>query len=327
MLISKTTPAIALLLAVLGAQALAADAQLPARTESSWKPLVNEPSRAQLFKRFAPEMASRVPSVPFVPFALPSPFKFPHDSQFDTNGAARQNEIFGVDISHYQGTSFPFSALSGVNVSFIYIKATQGTDTKDSLFAHNWTTAGSLPANQKIPRGAYHFLSSDPSMSGKAQADSFVDYVNLHGGFQAGDLPPAVDLEWDVACSTCPDRWTTHHRTTADIIATTQDFAAEVKQKTGRTPMLYTNKSFLKDHQITSAGQIGQITAGYKVWIFDIDSHDRAVELPDPTNNLDHVIWQFSFNAAIGTVFSGGVDADVFKGTPDAFKAAMSDPN
>jgi lysozyme len=71
-----------------------------------------------------------------------------------------------------------------------------------------------LPATERIPRGAYHFLSADKSMTGTAQADRFLAYVSLHGGFKDGDLRPALDLEWDRACPSCADSWTDRgHRT------------------------------------------------------------------------------------------------------------------
>jgi lysozyme len=203
------------------------------------------------------------------------------------------------------------------------MKATQGTDYADKTFDHNWKTVAGLPEGQKIPRGAYHFLSSDPQMTGTSQAGSYVDYVNLHGGWRTGDLLPAVDLEWDKACKTCPDRWQTRHRTPDEIIGTTLDFLGEVKRRIGRTPIIYTNKSFLKDNHIIRADQIGKLTQGHKIWIFDLDSHDRAVELPNPSNNLVHVLWQFSFGARLRHGYSGSFDANVFKGTADGFKDAL----
>jgi lysozyme len=323
---------VALVSLVVVAPLSAVHAQTSAGNNQTWTPLETEVSRGQMFKLFSPEMAGSLREKA-IPFAFPSAFSFPHDAAIDTNGKQRQNEIFGIDISHYEGAKFPFTSLAQQNVSFVYVKATQGTNFADNTFDHNWKTLGGLPVGpngQKITRGAYHFLSSDPKMSGKAQADSYVDYVNLHGGWQAGDLLPALDLEWDVACSDrtkCPDRWQTNHRTPDDIVGTALDFIAEVNGRIGRSPMIYTNKSFLNDEKITSADLVNKLTTGHKIWIFDLDSGDRKVELPNPASNLAHVLWQFTFSAKLASGFSGAFDGNVFKGTPDDFKAALLGAN
>jgi lysozyme len=229
--------------------------------------------------------------------------------------------------SHYEGSAFPLSQLKRQNVSFIYTKATQGTRYGDPTFDHNWKVLGALPADQAIPRGAYHFLSSDRAMSGKAQADSFVDFVTRHGGFKPEDLRPALDLEWDVTCSSCPDRWRTNGRTPAEILETTRDFLMQVKARTGRGALLYTNKSFLKDNKIDSTEFIKQLPAGSKIWIFDVDAKDRQLELPNPSTNLDHALWQFSFAGTVASGFSGNFDVSVFKGTEAEFRKALIDEN
>jgi len=290
-----------------------------AQSTSRWAYLKSEPSRAQLFQRYARERGVTIQ-------ALPSTFHFPADAVKDPNGTNRKDSIFGIDISHYEGANFPFTKLAQSNVKFLYIKATQGTKLADGTFDHNWKAAGSLREGQRIARGAYHFLSSNPKMNGKDQADSFVDYVNQHGGNQAGDLLPVVDLEWDVACQTCADQWKTNKRTPADIVQTTLDFLAEVKARWGRTPAIYTNKVFLSDNKVTPT-LIAKLTQGHKVWIFDLDSHDRSVELPNPANNLDHVLWQFTWTAKLTGPYAQSFDANVFKGTPAEFNAALAGPD
>jgi lysozyme len=305
--------------AVVGAGAAAiAYAQLQGATQPqsaprSWQPLVNDVSRGQLFEEYQRDLA-QARSTAVLPFAFPSGFKFDHDAIYDVDGTLRKDRIFGIDISHYEGGKFPIADLAGQKISFLYIKATQGMNYGDSQFDHNWKTAGALQGAQKIPRGAYHFLSSDPGMSGKDQADSFIDYVNAHGRFQDGDLLPALDLEWDVTCQKCPDQWGTRHRTAKEIVDTTHAFLTEVKARTGRTPIIYTNKVFLASRQVAPADLLaGPGGKPYKVWIFDLDSQDRKVEIPDPANNLPHVLWQFSFTGKTGS-YPGQFDVNVYNG-------------
>jgi lysozyme len=317
MYFAKVVPQLFLVAGILAGSAGAAQAQPSTRVESSWRSLGSEPSRGELFKQHVKEMAT-VPAGQPAAFAFPSEFHFPHDAGINSDGTTRHDTIFGIDISHYEGSAFPLGDLKRQSVAFIYVKATQGTDYADKTFDHNWRTVAALPDDKRIPRGAFHFLSSEPKMSGKDQADSFVNYVKLHGNFQAGDLPPAVDLEWDIACKGCPDRWQTRHRTPDQIVNTTVDFLNQVKALTGRTPMIYTNKSFLRDNHVTDPALVQKLTTGFKVWIFDLDGHDRKVELPNPADNLDHVLWQFSFTGVVGG-YSGNFDVDVFKGTANDF--------
>lgn len=304
-------------------------AQDAVRDDSTWKLLTDsdDVSRGTLFERYADSMVAAEGGQAKT-FAFPYTFRFGHDALIDTNNHTRKGEIFGIDISHWEGTSFPFSLLKQQNVSFIYTKATQGTDYADPTFDHNWKTIGGLTADKKIPRGAFHFLSSNSSMSGKAQADSFVDYVTKHGNFLDGDLRPALDLEWDVTCKTCPDRWKT--RTPQEIIKTTIDFANEVNARTGRKTLLYTNKSFLTDNHIDGTDFVKQLPTTVRIWIFDVDGHDRNVELPNPANNLPYLLWQFSFGGVLTSGFGGNFDVDVFKSKqadldPDKVLAELAD--
>lgn len=312
-----------ILLASISFSALAQD------NEASWKALTKEPSRAQLFRGYAGVPATPArgrnlsPALRSFSFVFPYAFHFPTDALHDRNGAARTNALFGLDISHYEGKHFPVAVLKAEHVDFIYVKATQGTDFKDPEFGENWAALAALPDEAHIPRGAYHFLASRVSQTGKEQADRFLAYVALHGGFKPGDLPPAVDLEWDRLCKDCADRWTSNNRSAADIIATAREFLDRIREKTGRTPLLYTNKSFLADHQISSEAQIGELTHGVKVWIFDLSESDLNLELPDPEKNLAHSLWQFSWGSKLPVEYTKDLDVDYFKGSAQEFATAF----
>jgi lysozyme len=289
--------------------------------EDSWKTLETEPSRADLFRAAAqPPRAADSTQV----FVFPYSFQFPTNAERDVNGTARLNSWFGIDISHYNGVNFPIGLLSRQKVAFVYMKATQGTDYADKTFGVRWRAMEALPSAQRIPRGAYHFLSSDKSMSGTAQADRFLAYVGLHGGFEDGDLRPALDLEWDLACRTCADRWA--DRTAYELVTTTLDFVRHVKEKSGWTPLIYTNRSFLKERGLT-AGQVQQITQAGKIWIFDLTKDDRTLELANPTTDLPYVLWQFSWGGSLSGGYTGQLNVDSFKGTNAEFQAIFMQKN
>ena len=96
-----------------------------------------------------------------------------------------QWEVFGVDVSSYQGT-VDWSALAEQGVDFAFIKATEGSLLQDKQFSANWVGA----AEAGVRTGAYHFLSYDSP--GETQADNFISMVPV----TEGALPPVVDIEF-----------------------------------------------------------------------------------------------------------------------------------
>ena len=86
-----------------------------------------------------------------------------------------QWEVFGVDVSSYQGT-VDWHVLASQGVDFAFIKATEGSLLQDKQFASNWK--GSLEAG--VRPGAYHFLSYDSP--GETQADNFISMVPVTDG-------------------------------------------------------------------------------------------------------------------------------------------------
>lgn len=93
--------------------------------------------------------------------------------------------IKGVDVSHYQGT-IDMEKLEQQGISFIFIKATEGSEGVDERFAINWENA----SETQMLMGAYHFFSFDSG--GEQQAHHFIDTV----GDLRGRLVPVVDVEF-----------------------------------------------------------------------------------------------------------------------------------
>jgi lysozyme len=270
-------------------------------TEADWQPLTNEPSRQELLR-------SSMSSTDLNIFFLPRSFKFPENTLTLDNGP----QTFGLDISHYSA-ALPFGELWKKNIWYVYIKATQGTGYKDPKFKENWKAVGNLPASQRIARGAYHFLSAtkDP----KLQAEKFVAYVNLQGGFNSDDLPPVMDLEWDKASSTGRDRWA--KKTSSEIIAAALTFLERVEELTGRIPMIYTSTAWWRERGI-SESKIGKF-ARYKLWIADYSGATRLSENPRAPGNVVPQLWQFTDRSTVSGVSSGSFDANAFKGTLEEF--------
>lgn len=101
------------------------------------------------------------------------------------NPSRSRYPIRGVDVSHYQGT-IDWGILGKEDISFAYIKATEGSSHVDPQFAKNWQEAG----ESGLRTGAYHFFSFDSP--GQGQLEHFTATV----GDEPGRLPPVVDFEF-----------------------------------------------------------------------------------------------------------------------------------
>ncbi len=277
-------------------------------------PLTDDVSRAELFKMVIQAAEKENPTPPDIQKSLEQsgPFKFPVNALTDGD-KPREKSIFGIDISHYTGRNFEFDGLKDQQVRFVYAKATQGLTYKDDLFAGFWSAMDALPADKKVLRGAYHFLSS--SGDGAAQADTFLTFVDKNGGFKSTDMPPVVDLEWDVTQSNRTDRWTGH--SPDQIIDTTLAWLKRVEEKTGRVPAIYTARAWWRERKIPEASF--EKLSHYKIWIADYSRSARATEAPVMINKSAWHLWQFSETARLSKGFDGALDANIYKGSDDQF--------
>ena len=139
-------------------------------------------------------------------------------------------DVRGVDVSHHQG-EIDWEALAGDNVTFAYIKATEGGDRIDPRFHENWRGA----ADAGVLRGAYHFFTF--CRSGADQLANLVATVPT----ETGMLPPAVDLEFGGNCAARPE--------VAEFRAELDVFLDGVEAHYGQTPVIYTNAHFY-DHYL-----------------------------------------------------------------------------
>lgn len=131
----------------------------------------------------------------------------------------------GVDVSHYQGT-IDWPAVSRDNVSFAYVKATEGVDGRDARFARNWR--GARQAGIRV--GAYHFFRF--CRSPRAQARNFLAVAPR----TASALPPAVDVETARGCRS--------RLSGAEVRRELNAYLAIVEARQRRPAVLYVNAQF-----------------------------------------------------------------------------------
>lgn len=318
----RTGARLASMLALASAAVLSATSAVPEEAPE-WQVLSDDSSRADLFYLIV-QGKNREEGQPVLSdddakaFALGKEFAFATDAIYDDIlKVSRKDSIFGIDISHYTG-KIDFGSLKLQNVHYVYAKATQGTGYKDELFAGYWKDLGSLPPSQKVLRGAYHFLSS--SSGGEDQAKSFVRLINESGGSGAEDLPPVLDLEWDIAKGRKTDRWA--GQDPDKIIDTALAWLAYVESHSAhkKIPMIYTARSWWRE-RIGSEAKFAKL-ARYPIWIADYSNSSRAVEVPAVPNGARHVLWQFTENGKL-IGFRQSVDGNIYKGTEADFSRDM----
>lgn len=279
------------------------------------KDLSNDTSRSALFKLI--EKAEATPSDPIQYFSLYGPFTFPNDTVYDViEKKARTDSIFGVDISHYTRDDFPFSRLADKSVRFVYAKASQGIGYKDPKFGKFWNAMSDLSGTQRVHRGAYHFLTAGDD--GANQAATFLAVLDANGGLNATDMPPVVDLEWDVT-KTDPDRWA--NSSADEIIQNVKSWLTTVEKVTGRKPMIYTARAWWKE-RIGSEARFTELS-GYPIWIADYSKSSRAVEVPNVPNKSAWKLWQFTDAAKFAAGFPSTFDASIFKGKESEFYSSL----
>ena len=208
---------------------------------------------------------------------------------FPQEATPSQWEIFGVDVSSYQG-EVDWAVLASQGVDFAFIKATEGSSLVDRRFAQNWANARTAG----VMVGAYHFFSYDSP--GETQADNFIAQVPA----VEGALPPVVDIEfYGDKLQNPPSR--------EEVRAILKPFLSRLEGHYGQKPILYvTYRSynwFIKgDYE------------GYPLWV------TRPLLAP---LSKDWTFWQYSHSARLEgyTGDEERIDLNVFRGNMEELNA------
>ena len=200
---------------------------------------------------------------------------------------------YGIDISKYQSeiewrkikiltdlkgrtTNSVAQAKDIRDISFAFIKATEGTTLKDNHFKRHWSNAGKTG----IRRGAYHFFRS--SKDAHHQALHFMKTV---GPILEEDLPPVLDIETiHKGCS----KKTLNEKALI--------WLKTIEQHYGRKPIVYSSASFIEDIICT------EIKENYPIWVAHYGTSS-------PRCKRWH-IWQFTEDAVVYGI-KGKVDLNV----------------
>ena len=249
--------------------------------------------------------------------------------------------IHGADVSRWQhphDKQIDFVKMYEAGMRFVFIKASDTRESADLLAVKYAAMDHHAAQAAGIYTGFYHYAVlpdvSDPENVKKdalAQAQKVVWRLASMGGYSDRDLPYALDLENKCvrySSSGACQKYAT--RSAVTLWATT--FLASLKEKTGRTPILYSYASFLEG-SMTRTAELAQ----YPLWLAQY-----AIDPANPINqpglknggcyvhswtgaNCDSqwTVWQYS---SCGIAPKYGVpgnrlDLNVFRGSPSSFLA------
>ncbi len=198
--------------------------------------------------------------------------------------------VKGVDVSAYQ-EKIDWNVLASQDISFAYIKATEGSGYQDPKFDYNFKNA--MKTDLRV--GAYHFFSYDSS--GKTQAENFIKTVPKNDDM----LPPMVDVEfYSDYESNPPDSEGVYEQLSV--------FIKEIENYYGKRPVIYANDR-------SYALYIENKFDDCDLWICSTQKNPRS------TIGRDWTFWQYSITGVLEGYGKPGehIDMDVFYGTKEQF--------
>ena len=196
----------------------------------------------------------------------------------------------GVDVSKWQHpspNSIDWKTAAEGGKEFTFIKATEGTSPGNEHLDND--VEGARAAGMHI--GLYH--KARPAMDATAQADAFAEAVLDVGGEQ---LPPVLDFELEEGKN-------------AEQLATwVQEFMDRLEDKTGRTPIMYTYKSFWMV-QMENTKKFSE----YPLWLAEYRQQEPTE--PQIGGWDSFTFWQYAGNDGKADGFPTPVDLNVFNGS------------
>lgn len=208
-------------------------------------------------------------------------FNYPTLSQFP---------VQGIDISNHQ-KQIRWDDIDKRQVSFVFIKATEGGDFKDKSFHANWTAA----RERGFIVGAYHFFTF--CKSGEEQAKNFIETVPL----EPNTLPPVIDLEYGGNCQLTSDK--------ALVLAEIAVLINRLEDFYHKKPILYVTSEFYNDF-------VAYKFDNNPIWIRDIYTQPALVD------SREWTLWQYA-NRGHHDGIDTFVDLNVFHGTEQQFKTLI----
>jgi len=186
--------------------------------------------------------------------------------------------IYGIDVSRHQGKINWTQVKSWKNneISFVYIKATEGATYIDKTYQDNFSEAKS----NRFLVGSYHYFRTTSSV--EKQFNNFLTQVDK----TQQDLIPLIDIEE-------MSQWKGEK-----FHKNLKEFLNLVEDHFGKKPMIYTVNSFYNKH----------LSGKYTQYHFLIGRYGQYS--PNMRDNSNWTIWQFSESGKVSGI-PKNVDIDI----------------
>ncbi len=252
--------------------------------------------------------------------------------------------LHGADISRWQhpnDKAIDFQKMHDAGISFVMIKASDTRDDADLLSVKYLKMDRTGAQDAGIYTGFYHYAIlpnvTSPSAiarDARVQAQKVVWRIASLGGYNEKDLPIALDLE-----NNCVQLSSTKvckkYATRSAATLWSKTFLKAIKDKTGRTPFIYSSPHFLENSLVRD-----KELSSYPLWIAQY-AIDPAKEGAKPNVkaagcfvhswttaqcSANWTVWQYT---SCGIAPKYGVpgtrlDLNVFSGTPENFQSLLT---
>lgn len=228
----------------------------------------------EIEKHYAQEYVLPVPDPLYKPDLPATPVEHVPEIRLHNIRPHRVPSIYGIDVSHHQGSINWNMVASDPNASYVYIKGTESSSYVDDEYQKNIYEAKRLG----IPVGTYHFFS--PKASGLVQFQNFSSNID----FRKQDLIPVIDVEHRGRVSIG------YFHTQLKILL------EEIERAYGVRPIIYTGVNFYNKY----------LSGMYKKYKFFIARY-HTDEQPELCDDVPIVLWQFTPEGYINGI-KGHVD-------------------
>ncbi|MFD2513944.1 glycoside hydrolase family 25 protein [Pontibacter locisalis] len=200
-----------------------------------------------------------------------------NEPKIATNSSS--STLKGIDVSRWQ-KEVDWSLVKESDVTFAFVKATQGDYRLDPFFARNWEES----KRHGIKRGAYHFFKPEAPVQG--QIDIFINTVTM----EPGDLPPVLDVE------------VSDPKVSAEQLRRSiKTWLEAVTAHYGVKPIIYTSQNYYRRYLM------GHFT-DYHFWI----ARYSAIK-PEVHHTDSWMFWQYTDRGSVSGINSA-VDINFFAG-------------
>jgi lysozyme len=197
--------------------------------------------------------------------------------------------VYGIDVSRFQGT-IDWQKVKNSGVVYAYIQISRSLTDIDAKFPFNWQRAKEVG----ILRGAYQRFHPGQDVAGQANL-----FLQKLGPYEAGDLPPMLDVEDADGLS-------------GPVIAErVREWMDIVEPAIGMKPLIYTGFYFWRD-------QVGGADfSEHPLWIANYGATCPLV----PQAWTRWAFHQYSSSAVIPGITENTVDVNKFNGTLEDLEA------